>query len=77
MCGPVLMWNLFTLDVSYVLLVVGAGAIFRARSSPPAVWVSFGMLAATVGAFLFYMTYAVQNVAAATTDAVAVLQNSC
>lgn len=77
MCGPVLMWNLFTLDISFVLLVVGAGAIFRARGSPPAVWVSFGMLAASVGAFLFYMTYAAQNASAATTDAVAALQSSC
>lgn len=64
MCGPSVPWDLFVLDVSYVLVLLGGAMVFRARSSPPVVWVWFGMLSVMVGGALFYATYSVQAAAA-------------
>ena len=68
MCGPQVLWNLFVLDVAYVLVVMGAGLVFRARSSPLGVWVGFGVLSSVVGGFLFWGTYTAQAAVAASVD---------
>lgn len=60
MCGPAVAWDWFVLDFAYILIVVAAGAIFRARSSSLFTWVLFGVLAVAVGSFLFSGTYVFQ-----------------
>ena len=59
-CGPAVAWDWFILDISYVLLLVGGGGILRARSASFLTWIWFGMLAASVGGFLFAATWVYQ-----------------
>lgn len=79
MCGPTVGWDWLVLDVSYVLILVGGGMVLRARRSSLLAWVWFGLLSASVGAFLFAATWALGPAMAAaetTTDnAVALMQN--
>lgn len=58
MCGPTVAWDWLVLDVSYVLILVGGAMVLRARSSTLVTWVGFGVLSASVGAFLFAATWA-------------------
>jgi hypothetical protein len=78
LCGPEVLWNLFVLDVAYVLVVLGAGLVFRAKGSPLLVWMSFGLFSAIVGGVLFWGTYAAQTAAAAASSgAMMALNGGC
>lgn len=59
-CGPAVAWDWFVLDISYVLILVGGGGVLRARSASLLTWIWFGMLAASVGGFLFAATWTFQ-----------------
>jgi hypothetical protein len=78
LCGPEVLWNLFVLDVAYVLVVLGAGMVFRAKGSPLMIWISFGLFASVVGGFLFWGTFAAQAAASsAGATASSVLSGAC
>lgn len=48
-------------DIAYVLVLLGAAMIFRARMAPPVTWISFGALSAGVGGFLMHATFQTQE----------------
>lgn len=60
LCGPILLWDWFVLDVSYLLVLVGGSLVLRARMAGAPTWVAFGSLGVLVGAFLFAATYGAQ-----------------
>lgn len=60
MCGPVVPWDWFIVDLSYVLVLVGGGMVLRARNTALPTWMAFGMLSTFVGTILFYFTYDAQ-----------------
>lgn len=79
MCGPILAWDWFVLDVAYVLVLVVGSMVLRAKLAMPVTWLAFGLLSVCVGAFLFYSTYHVQALAAGpeTGGAMAALTSTC
>lgn len=78
MCGPVLAWDWFVLDVAYGLLLLGGSLILRTRNAMPVTWVLFGLVASVVGAFLLLETYSVQMAAAsAPASAMSALTRAC
>lgn len=78
MCGPVVLWDWFVLDVAYMLVLVGGSLVLRAKVVGPVTWMTFGTLSICVGAFLFAATYGAQTAAAATvTPMVALTQGGC
>lgn len=79
-CGPVVQWDWFVLDLSYVLLLFGGSFVLRARAVPLMTWVGFGAVSAIVGGILFAGTYHAQTTLAETAetmDAVALLAAGC
>lgn len=50
-------WDWFIIDMSYVLVLVGGGMIFRVKNASVGTWMLFGMIATFVGTFLFYFTW--------------------
>lgn len=60
MCGPVVPWDWFIVDTSYVLVLIGGAMIFRAKQVALVTWMSFGALSVVVGALLFFFTYDAQ-----------------
>ena len=60
MCGPIVPWDWFIIDLSYVLVLVGGGMIFRVKTVGTATWMMFGMMSAVVGGLLFYLTWDAQ-----------------
>lgn len=72
-------WDWFILDMAYVLVLLGGGIIFRSKSVGVGAWMAFGLLSASVGAFLFAGTYGAQQAfaASATQDVVVALSGSC
>lgn len=77
MCGPVLAWDWFTLDLAYGMALLGGTIVLRARKATPATWVAFGILASCAGAILSFGTYTVQAAASAPQTAAAILQSGC
>lgn len=79
MCGPIVLWDWFVLDVSYLLVLVGGTLVLRARTAGVGTWVGFGTLSILVGAFLFAATYGAQVALAqdATMTPMAALTSSC
>lgn len=59
-CAPVVLWDWFVLDVSYLLVLVGGSLVLRAKTAGAGTWVAFGTLSVAVGAFLFAATYGAQ-----------------
>lgn len=59
-CGPVVLWDWFVLDISYLLVLVGGSLVLRAKTAGVGTWVAFGSLSIAVGAFLFAATYGAQ-----------------
>lgn len=78
-CGPTVAWNWLTLDVAYVLVLVGGAMVLRARRTILHTWVLFGVLSALVGGILFAMTYATGFASAtappSTDSAITLLEN--
>lgn len=68
MCGPTVPWDLFVLDMAYVLVLVGGSMVLRARQAMPITWILFGLLSVAVGGPLLYATYAVQVAAGDTAE---------
>ena len=64
-CGPIVLWDWFVLDVSYLLVLVGGSLVLRAKTAGVGTWVAFGTLSIAVGAFLFAATYGAQVATAA------------
>lgn len=60
MCGPVVPWDWFIVDLSYVLVLLGGAMTFRAMRVSMATWMTFGALSALVGGFLMYFTWDAQ-----------------
>lgn len=60
MCGPVVPWDWFIIDISYVLVLVGGGMIFRVRSVSVGTWMLFGFISTVIGGLLFYFTWDAQ-----------------
>ena len=60
LCGPIVPWDWFVVDLSYVLVLVGGGMIFRAKGVGVGTWMAFGLMSSVIGAFLFYFTYDAQ-----------------
>jgi hypothetical protein len=65
LCGPTVPWDWFVIDVSYVLVLVGGGMIFRARQPGVFTWIGFAFLSTLIGAFLLFLTYDAQAAFAA------------
>lgn len=73
-CGPVVLWDWFVLDVSFLLVLVGGSLVLRAKTAGVGTWVAFGTLSIAVGSFLFAATYGAQVAAAeATATPIAVM----
>ena len=73
-------WDWFIIDLSYVLVLVGGGMVFRAKGVGVGTWMAFGMLSTFVGVILFTFTYQAQVAFAASvemTDHVSSLMASC
>lgn len=80
MCGPVVPWDWFVMDLSYVLVLIGGSMVFRARNAGVGTWMAFGMLSTFVGVILFTFTYQAQAAFAAsaeTADAIGMMVASC
>lgn len=71
-CGPIVPWDWFIMDLSYVLLLLGGAMVFRARNATVGTWMAYGGLATFVGVILFTFTFQAQTAfaAAAPQDAV-------
>lgn len=73
-------WDWFIVDLSYVLVLVGGGMVFRAKNVGVGTWMAFGALSTFVGVILFTFTYQAQVAFAATaqaSDAVGMLTSRC
>lgn len=75
-CGPVVLWDWFVLDISYLLVLVGGSLILRAKTAGVGTWVAFGTLSIAVGAFLFAATYGAQVAVAQSATPMAAMTNA-
>ena len=78
MCGPEVVWQWATLDIAYVLVLMGGSLVLRARCASAFAWAGFGSLSVGVGGFLFWATLRAETaVAAAAPTAEALLVAGC
>jgi hypothetical protein len=80
LCGPVVPWDWFIIDLSYVLVLIGGSMVFRAKNSGVGTWMAFGALSTFVGVILFTFTYQAQTAFAASAqagDAIGMLAERC
>lgn len=79
MCGPVMPWDWFIMDLSYVLVLIGGGMVFRARNASVPTWMLFAAISTFVGVILFTFTFQANAAyaASATGDVVGMMASTC